>query len=206
MNRLKLKAAEKSFLTRYPGGFSHPDMVTISKKHKPEKMQSMAQEFFAPDQFENSDTVIEHMIKVVSTSSMVSVFEKPKFRDVARGLGEDEKMGLSRGLYEFLHGDEETGFEIMVEILQLHKLAKWTLITVYGAYYNPEREVFVKPTTVKGIIKNFEIPDLIYKPIPTYDFYNKYRDVINEMKGLVDPALRPGNAAFSGFLMMSMED
>jgi hypothetical protein len=49
------------------------------------------------------------------------------------------------------------------------------------------------------------IENIVYKPKPTYDFYRKYRDIINNMKKEVSEQLSPDNAAFSGFLMMSMD-
>lgn len=36
-------------------------------------------------------------------------------------------------------------------------------------------------------------------------FYEGYRDLILDMKSKVDPSLAPSNAAFSGFLMMSLQ-
>lgn len=42
------------------------------------------------------------------------------------------------------------------------------------------------------------------KPAPTWKFYDTFRDIVNEMKLRVDPGLSPGNAAFTGFLMMSL--
>jgi hypothetical protein len=54
------------------------------------------------------------------------------------------------------------------------------------------------------VVKFFELPDLIYKPRPSYDFYKVYRETINSMKKQVDKDFSPYNAAFSGFLMMSM--
>jgi hypothetical protein len=47
---------------------------------------------------------------------------------------------------------------------------------------------------------------LVYKPTPTWDFYTAYRDLINHAKTQVDSSLSPSNAAFSGFLMMAMEN
>jgi hypothetical protein len=108
-------------------------------------------------------------------------------------------------LFAVFYGDEQQGFEDMVEVLVEGKLAKWTLMTVCQAYFRPDHEVFIKPTTAKGVIKTFELEDLQYKPRPSWAFYNQYRLVINQMKSLLDPALSPSNAAFSGFLMMSME-
>lgn len=54
MNTEKLREAEERFLERYPTGFDHPEFEAIRKKHKPEKMRIMAEEFFLPASFPNS--------------------------------------------------------------------------------------------------------------------------------------------------------
>jgi hypothetical protein len=205
MNINKLKQAEAVFLDRYPGGFENPEMVAIAKKHKMDQMVAYTQESFAKENFRMPDLIVDRMVKVASRSSMVSVFEKPKFRDHALALAPDEKHRLSDGLFAVCYGNEQRGFDMMVDVLVEGKLAKWTLMTVCQAYFRPDFEVFIKPTTAKGVIQTFELENLQYKPKPTWEFYAQYRQVINQMKVLVDPALSPSNAAFSGFLMMSME-
>ena len=93
----------------------------------------------------------------------------------------------------------------MVEILKTGKLAKWSLVTILPNYYHPDEEVFVKPTTAKGIIAHFELENLEYKPTPTWAFYQRYKNTILKMKTNIDESLAPNNAAFCGFLMMSLE-
>ncbi len=144
------------------------------------------------------------MKKVVNASSMISLFEKPKFRDLLKTLNDNQKRTLSNGLKNFLHGNQEKGFNDMLEILRSGKLAKWSLLTIIPNYYHPEQEVFVKPTTTKGVIANFELDGLTYKPQPSWEFYQAYREAIIEMKDIVDSCLTPSNAAFSGFLMIVM--
>lgn len=205
MNIKKLKQAEEAFLDRYPGGFDNPEMVEIGKKHKMDKMVSFTQESFERQNFRIPELIVEKMTKVASRSSMVSVFEKPKFRDYTLSLPLQTKRNLAAGLEQLLHGNEQQGFETMLEILLDGKLAKWTLMTVCQAYFQPDYDVFIKPTTAKGVIQTFELENLQYKPRPSWAFYDRYRAVINEMKTHVDPALSPSNAAFSGFLMMSLE-
>ncbi len=111
---------------------------------------------------------------------------------------------LCHGLEQRLYGDEQQGFEIMLDLLKTRKIAKWTLMTIAPVYFNSGYEVFVKPTTAKGIIKMLELSDLTYHPTPTWEFYVRFREYINELKQKVDPGLSPNNAAFTGFLMMSM--
>ena len=205
MNIEKLKQAEAGFLDRYPGGFENPEMVAIAKKHKMDQMVAYTQESFQKENFRMPDLIVDRMVKVASRSSMVSVFEKPKFRDYAYALAPDRKRRLTDGLFSVCYGNEQQGFEAMVEVLVEGKLAKWTLMTVCQAYFRPNFEIFIKPTTAKGVIQTYELQNLQYKPKPSWAFYNQYRQAINQMKSLLDPALSPSNAAFSGFLMMSME-
>ena len=206
MNKAKLKEAEDRFLAQYPGGFSHPDMLEIVKKHKVPKMIKMAQDSFALDQFGSAAMIAESMIKLVSQSSLVSIFEKPKFRDAVHSMNADEKEHLAYGLREFLHGDQAKGFGLMTGLLQEYKVAKWPLLTVYPIYYRPSVEVFIKPTTAKGIIAHFELTALTYSPRPNFEFYRSYREQILLMKQEVAEELQVDNAAFCGFLMMAIEE
>src|SRR5512133_2704624 len=135
MNFKKLIQAEEAFFERYPGGFANPEMIAIRKTHQLDKMVQLAQDSFAKRNFKLTDLIVENMIKVVTRSSLVSVFEKPRFRDFARSLPLEDRLVLSHGLGELLHGDEKTGFETMLGILRSGKLAKWSLMTICQAYY-----------------------------------------------------------------------
>lgn len=206
MNIEKLKKAEKAFLERYPGGFQHPEMIAIGRKHKMEKMTEETRALFAPDKFLYPKQIVADMAKIVGKATMVSLFEKPKFRDFSKNLGSTEQEGLCYGLKELLHGDMKEGFETVVDILAIEKLAKWTLMTIIPIYYRPSEEIFVKPTTTKNVISFFELEGLTYKATPTWDFYEKYRSAILNMKSKVSSDLGNNNAAFTGFLMMSMPE
>lgn len=205
MNIKKLKQAQDAFYAIYPQGFDSPQMVQVGKRHTMHKIVPFAQEVFAIENIKDVEETAENMIRLVTRSSMVSVFEKPKFRDAVRNMDMMEKSQLVHSLNMLLHGDEEKGFNLMLEVLLRHGLAKWTLITVFRCYYYPETDLLFKPTTVKNIISTFELEDLIYKPRPSYEFFVKYRAAINEMKMNVDENFRRSNAAFSGFLMMAMD-
>jgi hypothetical protein len=149
MNLKRLKQAEAEFLARYPGGFNHPDMITIGKKHNVGKMTEQAKELLSKKSFQKTGPVLDSLIKIVSRSSMVSMFEKPKFRDYVNGLDRDEREALAMGFQLLLHGKQQRGFEIVIDILARGKLAKWSLITICPNYMKPLDEVFVKPTTAK---------------------------------------------------------
>lgn len=207
MNIEKLRAAEGEFLMQYPDGFADEGLVKVGKRHKVGQMTTFCQEVFRRDAFKDTGAVLANMTKVISRASMVSMFEKPKFRDLVAGLNQDDRARLADALKGILHGREagqKRGFESLVELLGESKLAKWSLVTIVQNYYHPDREVFVKPTTAKGVIEVFELEGVTYRPRPTWEFYTEYRRQILEMRALVDPRLAPNNAAFCGFLMMSM--
>jgi hypothetical protein len=206
MNFQKLKQAERAFLDKYPGGFENPEMAEIRKKHNVDKMIAFAQGGFSKEKFKHPDGIVDTMIKVITRSSVISVFEKPRFRDFANALTPMNKKLLAGGLEELLQGREQPGFERILDVLKTGKLAKWSLITNCQTYFRPQVDIFIKPTTVKGVIEFFELKDLQYKPSPAWAFYDAYRSAFNEMKSRVDPVLSPTNAAFSGFLMMSMAE
>lgn len=203
MNEQRLKAAESDFLAQYPGGFSHPEMVKIGKKHNVTKMVELAQEYFDPERYSQPQLVAENMVKMIGRSSMVSMFEKPKLRDWVKGMAHHERESYAYSLKDMLHGDQEYGFNTMVSLLAPAKLAKWSLMTILPNYYAPLDEVFVKPTTAKSVIQYFDLEDMVYKPTPTYEFYQKYRQAIIEMRSKTDSSLTHNNAAFCGFLMMT---
>ncbi|MFA5216677.1 MAG: hypothetical protein WC407_11750, partial [Sulfuricurvum sp.] len=101
--------------------------------------------------------------------------------------------------------NQEKGFRILVDVLSIYKLAKWSIVTLIPYYYARDKEFFIKPTTTKDIIKFFEINGLEYKPKPTYEFYMRYTQILKEMKLQMNPMIGQNNAGFTGFLMMAMK-
>ncbi|MEH6608009.1 MAG: hypothetical protein V7696_01475 [Halioglobus sp.] len=205
MNYQKLRTAEANFLQRYPGGFSDPEMATIKKKHNVDKLVEFAQASFELQNFNRPEFIVESVLKVVSRSSMVSRFEKPKFRDFIQALNSHEREALAAAFEKRLYGrNKKRGFEEILGMLSHHKLAKWAIISVVPFYFSPHKEAFVKPTTAKGILAYLEIEDLIYKPTPSWSFYQGYQKLLAEIKKEVVPTLSPNNAALTGFMMMSL--
>ena len=86
----------------------------------------------------------------------------------------------------------------------MRQLAKWAVISVVPFYFAPQQEVFVKPTTAKGILSYLEVEELEYRPTPSWSFYKGYQRLLAEIKKEVAPSLSPNNAALSGFLMSTM--
>lgn len=205
MNLQKLKIAEESFFTFYPKGFEDEALLPIIKRHNTAKIGESVRELFAPEKFSRTEEIGESFAKIVSKSSLISLFEKPKVRDMVKQMSMEQQDMFAIGLYELLHADHEKGFGILVEVLSIYKLAKWSIVTLIPYYYARDKEFFIKPTTTKDIIKFFEINGLEYKPKPTYEFYVRYTQILQEMKLQVRPMISQDNAGFTGFLMMAMK-
>jgi len=205
MNLQKLKNAEACFLGMYPQGFETPELVAMVKKHHMDKLTAFAQSAFTSGAEEDAQAVAENMVKLIARSSLVSVFEKPKFRDAVRAMSAQEKETLAALLEQLLHGDERAGFDGLTEMLAPYQSAKWPVITAFRCYYHPDTDLALKPTTVKNVIAFFELEGLRYTPRPNFLFYDQYRTAINEMRVAVSPLCGPTGAHFSGFLMMAME-
>ncbi|MDX1359264.1 MAG: hypothetical protein R3232_10580 [Clostridia bacterium] len=205
MRRDLLIAAQKEFLRMYPGGFENEEMQVHVKKHKIAKMHDFAIESFAEDKFNDADKIFDNLVKMITRSSVVSVFEKAKFRDFAKTMTTDQKLRLVNGLYERLHGNPAAGFNMMRDVLLEDKLAKWPILTIIPYYYNLQNEVFMKPTTVKGVIRTFELEGVVYSSRASYEIYEAYKKEFLKMKEIVEPSVAPENGAFSGFLMMMVE-
>lgn len=204
MKMEKLVVLQESFLELYPEGFESEALQAVAKKHKMEKMKTFVKENFGKEDFDDSDDFMVRFTKLISMSSLVSVFEKTRFKDCARSFSEAEKMLFSKGVYEFLYGDQGMGFSMQIEVLDTYKMAKWPILTVLGVYMRPETEVLVKPTTVKAVLNYFEVEDFAYASKPNYEFYARYRDLVNKLKKETGKILQVDNAAYCGFLMMTI--
>jgi len=135
---------------------------------------------------------------------MVSRFEKPKFRDFLNSLNKDDKTYLANAYGKRLFGRaKQQGFEEICDLLKIYKLARWSVISAVPFYFAPTREAFVKPTTAKHIIKFLEVEELHYHPTPSWEFYQGYVALIDEVRASITPSISPNNAALTGFLMIS---
>lgn len=211
-NKLELKTIEKlkdfeaEFLEYYPKGFEDANFFPTMKKFNPSKLEEFTKENLKKENFSNPNLVVQSFFQIIQKSVLISLFDKLKFRDMLATLNSYEKDMLSIEIFELLHGNQKAGFEGLVEFLENYKLAKWTIISVVLYYNNRQKEYFIKPTTTKDVLKYFEIKELVYKPKPTFEFYNSYKKVLDEMKSNVDKSLSPDNAAFTGFLRICLKD
>ncbi len=206
MNHNALKNAETYFLQKYPGGFQHPELLAIGKKHKIEEITKILKtKSFIKVAFAEPAFIIHELGVFMSRASMVSTFEKIKFRNMLNALSLAAKRTLSRALEELIHGSEAVGFSAWCNALAPHKLNKWAIVSAPLAYYRPRKDVFIKPTTIKLIIAKLEL-DIPYQAAPNWELYKKYRSTIQMLKKQVHASLSPNHPAFSGFLMMSLNE
>jgi len=201
----KLDDLESEFLYRYPKGFEDEHFFPTMKKFKPEKLEAFAKEALKKDNFSNPNLIVDGFFKTIQKSVMVSLFDKLKLKDALATLNSYEKDMLSIEIYELLYGDKKVGFEGLVEFLHEYKLAKWTLISVVPYSINRQTEYFIKPTTTKNIIKYFDLKNLVYKPKPSFEFYDNYTKVLDEMKSKLDKSITFDNAAYTGFFKIAIE-
>lgn len=205
MNLEKLKDVESEFLENFPNGFKDEHFFPTMKKFKPEKLEEFAKEALKIENFSNPNLIVEGFFKTIQKSVMVSLFDKLKLKDMIASLNSYEKDILSIEIYELLYGDHKEGFEGLVDFLAEYSLAKWTLISIVPYSLNRQTEYFIKPTTTKNIIKYFELKDCIYKPKPSFAFYENYIKILDEMKENLDDSLTFDNAAFTAFLKIGIE-
>ncbi len=154
-----------------------------------QRRTKQAQEWFSKEAFALPQVVAENMVKLITQSSLVSRFEKPRLKRLVAGMTSKDREQYAFALYDMLHGDQGQGFNTMVESLKRQKLAKWPLVTVIPYYYSPGEEVFVKPTTVKAILKHYELQGIKYDPLPNYEFYRLLKEQILAMKRGADSSL-----------------
>ncbi len=205
MNLEKLKDLESEFLEVYPTGFEDESFFPQIKKFKPEKLEEFAKEALKKENFSNPNLLVEGFFKTIQKSVMVSLFDKLKLKDAIASLNSYEKDMLSIEIYELLYGNKKEGFEGLVEFLAQYNLAKWTIISVTPYCINRHSEYFIKPTTTKMIIKYFELQDCIYKPRPSFEFYENYTKALDEMKLNLHKSLTFDNVAYTSFLKVAIE-
>ena len=206
MNVKKLKEREEYFFEYYPKGFSDEKLLPIVKRFNSIKFYEEVKELFNKDNFSNPEFICDSFVKIISKSPLISLFEKPKVKDAIKNMSIYEKDMFCIALQDLLYGKSKNAFKDMVEILASKNLAKWSIVTLIPYYFTLNKEFFIKPTTTKNVLKYFEIKDLVYKPKPTFEFYDSYKKILNEMKKEVSKELTLDNAAFTGFLKMASEE
>ena len=204
MYKEKLEDLEENFFAIYPEGFNDEELVKLGKRHSVYKRSEEVHKAFSKENFTIPDQICQSFADIVSKSSLISYFEKPKVKKMITTMSSEQKDIMSIGLYELLYGDKKDGFESLVEVLSFHNLANWSLVTLIPYYYYRDSEFFIKPTTTKNILKYFEIDQPVYKPKPSYEFYKAYTKLLQLLKKISKLDI-DDNAGFTGFFMLSLK-
>ncbi|QMS84499.1 hypothetical protein [Candidatus Xianfuyuplasma coldseepsis] len=204
MNMKHMRILEQRFLSLYPKGFDSPEMKEAGKKHKVDKMEQMAKEVLSKESL-NQVGAINGIVKLITRSSLVSLFEKTRFRNLINEADDLFKQDIVDAVYTMIHENQAQGFDRLVSLLAPYKMAKWPILSVLLFYLDGEYEVLVKPTTVKKVLSYLECTDITYSPKASFAFYQKYRDMINIVKAQCDPRLSRNNGAFQAVFMLLLE-
>lgn len=193
MNIERLKDLEAEFIDEYPEAFDDERLTKLIKKFSPDKLEHLSKELFKKENFSKPEFICESFVNVIYKSVVISFYDKMKLRDSFKKMGIYEKDMFSIALYDLLYGNKKDGYDDISQLLSQYNLAKWTLISLIPYYMDRANEYFVKPTTTKNIISYLELENLIYKPKPTYEFYEEYKKALNEVKTKVNKSLKNEN-------------
>ncbi|MEG0283164.1 MAG: hypothetical protein RR543_00200 [Erysipelotrichales bacterium] len=181
---------DEMFLKLYPDGLQDISFIEASKRHKVnnrilKKVEAFdierLMEQYPPTVADN----IQFITKLLTSCSMVSVFEKVAFKNYIADKKLQEDFLTS--LYEMLNELNEDSFNNFVRVLSLKKadsktnVAKWPIITFFLSFFNPKAEVFIKPTTMKKVAQLLEY-DIKYSPTLNYQTYTLARDMVMQYK------------------------
>lgn len=95
----KLKILEEHFFEMYPNGFDDEALKVMVKRHKADKLKEFTKCSFSKDMFAIPLQICEDAKKVISRSSLIFLFEKPKFKDAINSMSLEQKEIFSIGLY-----------------------------------------------------------------------------------------------------------
>ena len=66
--------------------------------------------------------------------------------------------------------------------------------------------ILKKASTTRFRFEKFSFLKFYFANSSSFEFYDSYKKILNEMKKNVHKSLYPDNAAFTGFLRIGMED
>jgi len=100
----KLQVLQNTFFSIYPDGFNSPEFQHLEKKHKLTKTNKKIHEIFNSNIINNDIEFLDAITKILSSSSIISVFEKIKFRNFMKEIHTEQKNNMSQAIKELLMG------------------------------------------------------------------------------------------------------
>lgn len=183
----QVQLVEDLFLEQYPGGFADELWLEGEKAYKPGKMTALINELLSKEELEltlesgDYQETIDNTLYLVRQSKVISVFEKLAFQNFVEHHEIHEQF--LDALYHFMYHYNEENFDTFITTLLTYrheknsKPTKWTVVSFFKAYQDPQNYIFVKPTTMKGIAKILDW-DIQYKSMPNYQTYQNILEMI----------------------------
>lgn len=189
---MNYKLIENQFLELFPNGTNDDEWKRLGKKHDPTRVINLINDDLSKENLDHLlalkqyDVICDIASEVIKKATVVSVFEKIVFKNFVSYTKTNEEF--ANALYNFLHNYSEESFNQFVYSLSLTKnlvknsnSAKWPVVSVFKAYQDRNKYVFVKPTTVKSIAKYLDF-DIKYTSYPTYETYQLVSKMINDFR------------------------
>lgn len=183
---------DHDFLLRFPGALNDPDWQALGKKHRSiDDVIRLCREGLTQPLLQralvtgNTAAVIECSRQIIGRCTTVSTFEKMAFRNYL-GYGEVHRPFVA-ALNDVLHHFSPEHFEAFVDALTLCRhdpranAAKWPVVTCFLAYSDPERQVCIKPTTIKKLAGKLGI-DIAYQARPNYETYRRVQAMVQDFR------------------------
>ncbi|MGL4382375.1 MAG: hypothetical protein ACRCTA_01510 [Bacilli bacterium] len=178
------------FLNFFPNGLNDASFTELGKKYRSSnKVLSLIKEYTLTDLLLSDSYHLNNNIafitKIVTLVPMVSTFEKIAFKNYINHS--DVQVEFCLKLYALITNNNQANFEAFIDHLCLKKnerncnAAKWPIITFFLAYFNEDREVFIKPTTTKKLA-NVLGYDIKYQAYPNYQTYTLVKEMILDYK------------------------
>lgn len=178
-----IERAKRKFLRKFPGGFRDETYLAWERDYKwkahlewEEHLNLSA--FKAKLQAGLYKDIADRAVKIESGRSLLFSFEKMALRDAVRQ--EDGAKRFSEGLFALLHGEgplEQRFIDWVATVDQLPRkqtrVLTWPLVTVFGFIAQPQRHIFLKPTTTREAARKISLP-FDYTSRPNWKTYAEY--------------------------------
>lgn len=174
MNYLKV---DDMFLNNYPDGVHGGQFIADMQKHTnsakviAEAASLDVKSFDDPNKVEQNTHAVLHLMEI---SPMVSRYEKAAFKDMMDD--KEYRMPFLLGLQQLLLNTNEETFDMMNLVLQRYhrqtnkRINTWPINSFFLAYVFPNREIIVRPNTIKKFLKTIE-SDVTYSSSPNWQEY-----------------------------------
>jgi len=177
---------ETHFLNNYENGFNGDTYKEEERNYK-DKAHNLAIELLGYDIFkqlienDSYDEIVKRALKIINSTNLIFPNEKMSLKD---GLVNDnDKKSFATILFDVLYDreNEQLNFERFVLFLEKIESAKWTIISYFQFFINPNEYIFIKPTITQKIAE-ISAYDIEYTPKLNWNTYSKVQQFSKYLK------------------------